>query len=300
MFLITSPTGPSLATTFTVAGPSSTLPLRILSSYRSFENIFEASSKVRRRVHNFNPDLNVSVVPPDAVPANCDEGSNGWYVLSMPHPWEETIQLGPTWDDCVSMLEPWEWMLLQPIHLHQQSPFKIYQPLSEAPSATLVSNGTAVPTISKALPAGSLPLAIAVGNEQIIRGQCPIPRFNPRSYCTESYGMIGGLLFLRQMCLYCGHLQLLLLHQMHCNNLGLVTKVYKLLSFRLAPRQAALHSEFDVLATIHALLNDFPLPREIQHVKGHQDDHKAYKDLHLSAQLNCNADLLATDKLTKF
>jgi hypothetical protein len=87
---------------------------------------------------------------------------------------------------------------------------------------------------------------------------------------------------------------------MYCENLGLVIKVNKLLSSRLANTQAALHSEFDVLATIHVLLKDFPLPPEIQHVKGHQDDHKAYKDLPLPAQLNCDADVLATKEWANF
>jgi hypothetical protein len=76
-----------------------------------------------------------------------------------------------------------------------------------------------------------------------------------------------------------------------------MTKVNKLLSFRLASTQAALHSEFDVLATIHKLRLDFPLPPEILHVKGHQEDYVAYKDLSLPAQLNCDADVLATDEL---
>jgi hypothetical protein len=57
---------------------------------------------------------------------------------------------------------------------------------------------------------------------------------------------------------------------------------------RLAPMQAALHSEFDVLATIHELLKDLLLPPEIQQVRGHQDDHKAYEDLPLPA---CTAKL---------
>jgi hypothetical protein len=124
--------------------------------------------------------------------------------------------------------------------------------------------------------------------------------------------MIGWLLFLRHLCLYCGHLQLLPLHKMYCNNLGLVTKVNKLLSFRLAPTQTALHSEFDVLATIHFhsefdvlatihdLLRDCSLTPNIGHVKGHQDDHKPYEDLSLPAQLNCDADVLATDELLNY
>jgi hypothetical protein len=112
--------------------------------------------------------------------------------------------------------------------------------------------------------------------------------------------MIGGLLFLRHLCLYCGHLQPIWLHKMYCDNLSLVTKVNKLLSFRLASMQAALHSEFDVLATIHHLLSDFFLPPSISHVKDHQDDHKPYEDLSLPAQLNCDADVLATNELHNY
>jgi hypothetical protein len=96
------------------------------------------------------------------------------------------------------------------------------------------------------------------------------------------------------------HLQLLPLHKMYCNNLGLVTKVNKLLSFRLASTQAALHSEFNVLATIHNLLKDFSLPPTISHVKGHQDNHKPYEDLSLLAHFNCDADVLATNKLQNY
>jgi hypothetical protein len=94
----------------------------------------------------------------------------------MPHPQEETIQFGPTWDDYVSTLEPWERMLLQGAHLREQSPFDIYQKLSEAPSATLVNDGGANHF------QGSAGWVIAVGNRRISRRQCPVPGFDPRSY----------------------------------------------------------------------------------------------------------------------
>jgi hypothetical protein len=112
--------------------------------------------------------------------------------------------------------------------------------------------------------------------------------------------MLYGLLFLKHLCLYCGHLNLIPLSQLYCNNLGLVKKVNKLLLFRLAPTQAALHSEYDVLITIHKLLKNLHSPHTISHVKGHQDDQVPYNELPLSAQLNCNADVLATNELHQF
>jgi hypothetical protein len=185
-------------------------------------------------------------------------------------------------------------MLLQRIHFLHQSPFDIHQQLSDAPLATLVSNGGANHF------QGSAGWVITVGDRLIIQGQCPVPGFDPRSYRAEGYGMIGGLLLLRHLCLYCGHLQLLPLHKMYCNNLGLVAKVNKLLSFGSATTQAALHSEFDMLATIHDLLRDVSISPTVSHVKGHQDDHKPYEDPSLPAQLNCDADVLATNELQNY
>jgi hypothetical protein len=98
---------------------------------------------------------------------------DGWCILSMPRPQEETIQFDLTWDDYILSLDPWERMLLQRIHFLHQSPFDIHQQLSEAPSATLVSNGGANHF------QGSAGWVIAVGDRRIIQGQCPVPGFDP-------------------------------------------------------------------------------------------------------------------------
>jgi hypothetical protein len=146
------------------------------SLYRSFEATFEVSGKVRTRVFSFTSNQTVSVAPPDVVPVDCEERSDGWCILSMPRPQEETIQFDLTWDDYILSLDRWEPMLLQRIYFLHQSPFDIHQQLSEAPSATLVSDGGADHF------QGSAGWVIAVGNHRIIQGQCPIPGFDPRSY----------------------------------------------------------------------------------------------------------------------
>jgi hypothetical protein len=89
--------------------------------------------------------------------------------------------------------------------------------------------------------------------------------------------MIAGLLFLRHHCLYCQHhLNQLPLLNMLCDNKGLVKKINKLCSFRLAPSTASLHSEYDVIITIQDLMSDMLTTPVIMHVKGHQDDNAAY------------------------
>ena len=185
-------------------------------------------------------------------------------------------------------------MLLQRVHFADQSPFDIYNQLSVAYDATLVSDGSANHF------QGAAGWVIAIGIVRVVSGQCPVPGFDPRSYRAKGYGMLCGLLFLKHLCLYCGHINSMPLQTVYCDNLGLITKVNKLLQFRLAPTQAALHSEYDVLATIHFLLQAFPQLPTISHVKGHQDDDTDYEDLSLPAQLNCDADVLATAELRDY
>jgi hypothetical protein len=55
-----------------------------------------------------------------------------------------------------------------------------------------------------------------------------------------------------------------------------------------------------VLATIHELIGDLSVTPVIDHVKGHQDDKLSYDELSLPAQLNVDADALATDELLNY
>lgn len=52
-------------------------------------------------------------------------------------------------------------------------------------------------------------------------------------------------------------------------------------------------SDWDVLTMISTTINELSCPLTIKHVKGHQDEKKAYKDLTILAQLNVDADKLA-------
>ena len=91
-------------------------------------------------------------------------------------------------------------MLLQCVHFNHHSPFDIYNQLSVAAQATLVSNG------STGHLQGAAGWVIAIGTLRVVSGQCPVPGFDPRSCRAKGYGMLCGLLFLKHLCLYCGHL----------------------------------------------------------------------------------------------
>jgi hypothetical protein len=60
---------------------------------------------------------------------------------------------------------------------------------------------------------------------------------------------------------------------------------------------SALLSEWDVLSVIMEFIPHLPLPPAVQHVKGHQDQEPPVTSLSLQAQLNYEADALATEAL---
>jgi hypothetical protein len=149
---------------------------------------------------------------------------------------------------------------------------------------------TALRITSKALPGGF---------SRVCSGQCAVPGYDLRSYRAEGYNMIGGLLFLRHLCLFSNRLNIIPLHSIYCDNQGLIKKVNKLFTFRLASTASALHSEYDVLITNKSLLTGFQSLPAISHVHEHQDNDIDYADLPLPAQLNVDADVLATEELAE-
>jgi hypothetical protein len=105
--------------------------------------------------------------------------------------------------------------------------------------------------------------------------------------------MASGLTFLKRICLFCDHLDTLPLRKMYCDNLGLIKKVTYFFKYRLVSIKCALHSEYDIVYQVF-LLCEYQSAPVILHVKGHQDSKIAYANLPLPAQLNVDADCLAT------
>jgi hypothetical protein len=58
--------------------------------------------------------------------------------------------------------------------------------------------------------------------------------------------------------------------------------------------------DWDIVEEIVSTLTLLPVTLSFSHVKGHQDDHVAYEDLSLDAQLNVEAGALAGEFQTKF
>jgi hypothetical protein len=84
------------------------------------------------------------------------------------------------------------------------------------------------------------------------------------------------------------------------DNQGLLKKQQSFRKFALAKYSAALHSEWDAVISVYNLMDKFPNLPVLAHVYGHQDLDTAYDDLPLDAQMNTEADALATKELEEF
>jgi hypothetical protein len=74
------------------------------------------------------------------------------------------------------------------------------------------------------------------------------------------------------------------------DNLGLITRVEQSLPFDEPFPNITLKADWDVTHEIVETLKAMTITPSFEHIKGHQDDHTAYDDLSLEAQLNVDAD----------
>ena len=84
------------------------------------------------------------------------------------------------------------------------------------------------------------------------------------------------------------HLNLQL--QVTCDNDGLVRQVNKQTAYSYAYPNTTLLPDWDVIESIVDTIRDFQTPPTISWIKGNQDSKKAYEELTLEAQLNCDVD----------
>jgi hypothetical protein len=75
---------------------------------------------------------------------------------------------------------------------------------------------------------------------------------------------------------------------------SLITRVHKETVNQVLHPNDTLVSDWDVTHEIQHHLRNFVFPVHLEHVRGHQDKHTPYEELPLIAQLNVDADVLAT------
>jgi hypothetical protein len=162
-----------------------------------------------------------------------------------------------------------------------------------APLLTLIGDGG-----SKTC-RGSCGAVAALNAIRILSVQGPAAGPDPCTYRAEAYAMAALVLAIVLLveslssprpCLFAIHL--------FRNNENLVKQIVKMQHWTTFYPSTALLPEWDLLSTILTYLKLLPSDPLVQHVKGHQDDGDALVyTLLLPAQLNCEADALATESL---
>jgi hypothetical protein len=135
--------------------------------------------------------------------------------------------------------------------------------------------------------------------KQLVAGSGLVFGYDPRSYRAETYGCRSGMYFFQLTFRYCQSTMLGTL-TVKFNNQGLLKKHASFRNFDLAQFSSALHSEWDALISVYNLMDRFPKLPVLQHVLGHQDTDLDYSDLPLDAQMDAQANSLATMELNEF
>ncbi len=121
--------------------------------------------------------------------------------------------------------------------------------------------------------------------------RCSGPAYGPfgTSFRAEGYGFLSVSRFLLRLHKFC-NIQPTWRVQLMTDNLGLLTRVEKSLSYPEPFPNITLQPDWDVTHEIVTTLQKMTIKPTLEHVKGHQDDHTLYEELHLNAQLNVDAD----------
>jgi hypothetical protein len=137
----------------------------------------------------------------------------------------------------------------------------------------------------------------ASDGSRLAKGFGSVFGYDPRSYRAEAHGAKAAALFLFHCFLYCDLPLPPGTFKFYCDNQGLLNKLIYMRSYQSAIYATCLHSEWDIVSSVHRLHSRFPSLPELIHVKGHQDDDTPADFLELPGQLNVEADALATQAL---
>jgi hypothetical protein len=123
----------------------------------------------------------------------------------------------------------------------------------------------------------------------------------PGSFRAESYGMFSTLLFIH---IYCKqddlHLHKITILKFYCDSSSLIKRIDSHRNQSWTNPSKCLASDYDLESAIIEMIAILPITIRFSHVKSHQDDDTAIHLLPWEAQMNVQADHLATDYLDNY
>ncbi|KAI2502879.1 hypothetical protein MHU86_11548 [Fragilaria crotonensis] len=268
--------------------------------YRICELSGTAGGKTRAQFRRTRAQCKWQHIPTLAVPVEVDDVAEyNWEVTAR-----STVMAPPrmvqiaTFEQYIADLDSWEYDLLSRTTL-STDPFSIGLALSYGVRG--VSDGS---VWLKQMGAFGWTLSTDMG-ERTAEGMGPAPGATPNSYRSEAYGMLAMLCFLKRLAEFTYQ------HEpwqgtLATDSLSLVdtvlgikrrrTLVEEVMSEQDEPVQLPLDPlspEWDLIVNIRRLFSEMP-GLTLEHVRGHQDQRTNYQRLSLMAQLNVDADAMAT------
>jgi exonuclease III len=266
------------------------------SLYIRSSDHYEVHPASHHRNFPYATAASVRVQPSDGIPVDVTETSYGWlipgnlaFAPSIP-----PTPPAPTFDDYINQQPEHIATLLPRINWYCQDAYEFCSLASDLNTIILVTDGGANDSM------GTFGWVIGTTNgTRLASGSGPVFGFDPRSYRAETYGCRAGMTFLQLIFQFCDCSMTGTL-SVRFDNQGLLKKQTSFRKYTLAKFSAALHSEWDAIISVYNLMDRFPHLPDLQHVYGHQDTDLDYADLPLDAQMNIEADSLATMELTEF
>jgi hypothetical protein len=208
----------------------------------------------RYRLFNpISPDRSMDI-PLDCLPIDAIHTSDGWRISSR-----STMQPPPPANSCfpkfleyIERLPDHERTCLLRFNLLGSNVYGLTQSIQDFDDYILVSDGGPKDDY------GSYGWIFSHRDgTRLAKGMGSVFGIDPKSYRAEISGCRAALLFIHHSFLYCNTALPPGTLQIYCDNEGFVKKINLFRSFRIAAESCCLHSEWDLLISIHRLCQTF-------------------------------------------
>jgi len=228
--------------------------------------------------------------PPQAYPVVVID--LGPRVMIRPH--VEVLSSSPriplSFSHYLQSLDPWEEQLLRGATLTSPVSDTLTM-LNEGPELYIASDGS---VIEGKFASFGFTIHQAANHRKIAMGNGPVPGGTPTSFRAEAYGVLAVGRLLLRLQQFSG----ILISQRvshWIDNQAVVSRIQDAFQSKYASPNATLHPDWDVVNAIaHTFAQLHGVTYKARWIKSHQDTQTAYDQLSWEAQMNCDADGLAS------
>ena len=260
---------------------------------------YSEQRQVRHLVFSVDSATRVSELPQDIIPVDTTKITDGLCInfkLSgfLPPKTDSSgdVQTLRKYFDSLPLHES---LLLRNFDIMVDTCFDVCDGIESLDDIILVSDGGALESY------GAFGWVLGtVDGTRLATGHGSVFGLDPSSFRAEGYGAKAGTLFLYHVFLYCERIMPQGTYTFSCDNLGLLQKLESFREYQLAAESSCMHPEWDMVNAIHLLQQKFPVLPLLIHVKGHQDRNTPFDELPISAQMNVEADSLASRALQEY